>query len=318
MNVEPLQPDVPAEKDHPTLYACPPVPAQDPGQEEWALVRYVGDPIGEVILFQHERIRLGRASDSDIYLSEGEVSRHHALLERFVDDDGRPAVRIVDLGSTNGTFVNGCRIGTPHVPQPLQPGDVLRVGGHAFKLKRLDAVERQYHEAMRLQTTVDPLSGVSNRASVLNFLEKQSELASRHHRPLSLILCDLDQFKQINDRWGHPAGDAVLRFFGALLLGRLRACDHAGRIGGEEFLLVLPETSGREAAQVAESLRSSLEAALIPIEASPDPVTLTCCFGVAQMAERDADGGSLLARADVALYRAKAAGRNRVEFDDPS
>jgi len=179
-------------------------------------------------------------------------------------------------------------------------------------------VERQYHEAMRLQTTVDPLSGVSNRASVLNFLEKQSELASRHHRPLSLILCDLDQFKQINDRWGHPAGDAVLRFFGALLLGRLRACDQAGRIGGEEFLLVLPETSGREAARVAESLRSSLEAALIPIEASPDPVTLTCCFGVAQMAERDADGGSLLARADVALYRAKAAGRNRVEFDDPS
>lgn len=314
--MDPQQPAGPPEKDHPTLYVCPPLPDSDAGQEEWALVRYVGDPIGEVILFKKEEIRMGRASDSDIYMPEVEVSRHHAILERFPDESGRTAVRIVDLGSTNGTFINGHRIRTPNVPRCLQPGDVLRVGAHAFKLKQLDAVEREYHEAMRLQTTVDPLSGVSNRASVLNFLEKQSDLASRHQRSLSLVLCDLDQFKQINDRWGHPAGDSVLRFFGALLLKRLRASDHAGRIGGEEFLLVLPETSGREAAQLAEALRAGLEAAAIPIEASPDPVAVTCCFGVAQKGERDADGGSLLARADVALYRAKAAGRNRVEFDD--
>ncbi len=314
--MDPLLPDPPTETNQATLYTYLPGPPTEAGQEEWALIRYVGEPIGEVILLQREQTRLGRASDSDLFLAESEVSRHHAILERVQDESGQPMVRIVDLGSTNGTFVNGHRIERPHSPQCLHPGDVLRVGNHAFKLKHLDAVERHYHESIRVQTTVDPLSGVSNRASVLSFLEKQSDLAFRHHRPLSLIICDLDQFKQVNDQWGHAAGDAVLRFFGAFLLGRLRTSDQVGRIGGEEFILVLPETPGREAARLAEALRESLDGAVIPIETSPEPIGVTCCFGVAQLAERDANGGSLLARADVALYRAKAAGRNRVEFDE--
>ncbi len=316
MNLEPLQPDDLAEPDHATLYTYVPGPRSEAAQDEWALIRYAGEPIGEVIPLQGGELRLGRAPDSDLYLPEAEVSRHHAILERVLSEGDCPAMQIMDLGSTNGTFINGHRIGDPHVPQNLHPGDVLRVGIHAFKLKCLDAVERRYHEAMRVQTTRDPLCGVSNRASVLSFLERQSDLSSRHRRPLSVVLCDLDSFKQINDRWGHAAGDEVLRFFGALLLGRLRASDQAGRIGGEEFLLVLPETTGREAVQVAEALRKSLEMAEIPVEASPEPIGATCCFGVAQLAKRDTSGGSLLARADVALYRAKTGGRNRVESDE--
>jgi diguanylate cyclase (GGDEF)-like protein len=311
--MEPL--DDLAGPDHTTHYTYFPGPRLEAGQEEWALIRYVGEPIGEVIPLQLEQVRLGRASDSDLYLAEPEVSRHHAILERVVDGGEPTAVRVVDLGSTNGTFVNGHRIVIPHLPQNLHPGDVLRVGRHAFKLKRLDAVERRYHEAMVVQTTLDPLSAVSNRATVLSFLEKQVDLALRHHRPLSLILCDLDHFKQINDRWGHAAGDEVLRCFGTLLLGRLRASDQAGRIGGEEFLLVLPETPGREAVFVAEALRENLEMAKILHEGSADPIGVTSCFGVAQLVEQDANGGALLARADGALYRAKAGGRNRVEFD---
>jgi len=316
MTAEPLQPDDLAEPDHATLYTYVPGPRIEAEQEDWALIRYVGEPIGEVILLQHEQVRLGRASDSDLYFPEAEVSRHHAILERMQHEGGRSLVRIVDLGSTNGTFINGHRIEAPHIPQDLHPGDVLRVGSHAFKLKYLDAVERCYHEAMRVQTTLDPLSGVSNRATVLSFLEKQADLSFRHHRPLSLILCDLDRFKQVNDTWGHAAGDDVLRYFGALLLSRLRASDQVGRIGGEEFLLVLPETPGREAAAVAEALREGLETSEIPIGDSLEPLGVTCCFGVAQLEERDTDGGSLLARADVALYRAKTAGRNRVEFEE--
>jgi len=315
MTVEPLQPDDLADPDHATLYAALPAPRFEAGQEEWALIRYVGEPIGEVIPLQREQMTLGRASDSDLCLPEAEVSRHHAILELVLDAEGRGVVCVVDLGSTNGTYINGHRMDMANDPRKLHPGDVLRVGNHAFKLKHLDPVERHYHEVMLAQTTLDSLTGVSNRATVLSFLEKHSDLAFRHARPLSVILCDLDLFKEVNDQWGHAAGDEVLRFFGDLLLGRLRASDQAGRIGGEEFLLVLPETSGQEAALVAESLRKNLELAEISIAASPEPIGVTCCFGVAQLAERDANGGSLLARADVALYRAKAAGRNRVDYD---
>lgn len=315
MIVEPLQPDDLADPDHATLYAAPPAPRIEAGQEEWALIRYVGDPIGEVIPIQQDRMTLGRASDCDLCLPEAEVSRRHAILESVLNAEGHAVVCVVDLGSTNGTYINGHRVEVSNDPCRLHPGDVLRVGNHAFKLKHLDPVERHYHEVMLAQTTLDSLTGVSNRATVLSFLEKHSDLAHRHGRPLSVILCDLDLFKEVNDHWGHAAGDEVLRFFGELLLGRLRASDQAGRIGGEEFLLVLPETAGPEAALVAESLRKNLEVARIPVEASPQPIGITCCFGVAQLAERDANGGSLLARADVALYRAKAAGRNRVDYD---
>lgn len=315
MTVEPLQPDDLADPDHATLYVSPPAPHVEPGSQEWALIRYVGDPIGEVIPVPRERMILGRAPECDLCLPGADVSRHHAALEPRVEAEGCAGVFVTDLGSTNGTYINGHRMEVVREPRPLNPGDVLRVGGHAFKLKHLDPVERHYHEVMLAQTTLDSLTGVSNRATVLSFLEKHSDLAHRHGRPLSVILCDLDLFKEINDKWGHAAGDEVLRFFGELLLGRLRASDQAGRIGGEEFLLVLPETAGAEATLVAETLRQNLELARIAVEASPQPLGVTCCFGVAQLAERDANGGSLLARADVALYRAKAAGRNRVDYD---
>jgi len=203
----------------------------------------------------------------------------------------------------------------PH-PEPLWQGELLPVGSRPCKLKPLGPLERHYHEAMLAQTTMDSLCGVSNRAAILSSLAKLSDLARRHRRPLSLILCDLDHFKQINDRWGHAAGDEVLRFFGGLMLGRLRACDQVGRIGGEEFLIVLPETALKEAVNVAESLRKSLDLAEIPLEGTSETMRVTCCFGAAQLSDRDSDGGSLMARADVALYHAKGAGRNRVEFDD--
>lgn len=316
MSAEALNPDDLAEPDHATLYTSISDFRLEAGQEQWALIRYVGEPIGEVIPLAQERVNLGRASDCDLQLPEPEVSRNHAVILVHLGEGEPQRVQIMDLGSTNGTFVNGHRIELPHEPQPLNHGDVLRVGAHAFKLKHLDPVERHYHEAMLAQTTMDSLCGVSNRATVLSSLAKLSDLARRHRRPLSLILCDLDHFKQINDHWGHAAGDEVLRFFGALMLGRLRACDQVGRIGGEEFLIVLPETALKEAVNVAESLRKSLNVAEIPLEGTSETVRLTCCFGVAQLSDRDSDGGSLMARADVALYHAKGAGRNRVEFDD--
>jgi diguanylate cyclase (GGDEF)-like protein len=310
-----LRPDDPSEPDQTTQYTSMPSVRFGHGDEEWAFIRYVGEPIGEVIPLRPPGVSIGRSSENDVSLPEAEVSRHHAQVALSKIGESGYMVQILDLGSTNGSFINGRRIDKPHVPIALQSGDVVRVGAHAFKLKRLDALERHYHEAMMVQTSLDTLTGVNNRSVVLAFLEKHADLARRYHRPLSLILADLDFFKSVNDRFGHATGDLALQSFGSLVTKRLRASDLVGRIGGEEFLVVMPETNNPEAVGVAEVLRNALASEILTPWGGGDPFHLTCCFGVAQLQNRDNNGGSLLARADVALYRAKALGRNRVESD---
>ncbi len=280
--------------------------AGDPSGREWALVRYIGQPIGELILLPPSGLTIGRSQENLLWLDEPEVSRRHARLD-LVQAGERVELR--DLDSTNGLYVNGRKVEARTAPVLLRSGDVLRVGGHAFKLKRMDPLERQYHQAVMAQTTVDPLTGVSNRATVLHQLEKHHELARRHRRPLTVILADLDHFKRINDTHGHAAGDEVLRAFGGLLTGRLRGSDYVGRLGGEEFLMVLPETTAAMALHVAEKLRRGLEEA--PVAFQGMSLRATCSLGLAEMNSADADGGDLLARADAALYQAKAEGRNR-------
>jgi len=310
-----LRPDDPSEPDQTTQYTSMPSIRFGQGDEEWALIRYVGEPIGEVVPLRPPGISIGRSSENDVSLCEAEVSRHHAQVSLSRLGEVGCMVQMMDLGSTNGSFINGRRIETPQVPIALQHGDVIRVGAHAFKLKRLDALERHYHEAMMAQTSLDTLTGVNNRSAVLAFLEKHADLARRYRRPLSIILADLDHFKNVNDRYGHATGDLALQAFGALVRKRLRASDLVGRIGGEEFLLVLPETHGPEAVGVAENLRSAFAKEPLLPAGGEEPFHVTCCFGVAQLQNRDVNGGSLLARSDVALYRAKAMGRNRVETD---
>lgn len=285
-----------------------------PSQEDlvhpggWALVRYAGQPIGEVVWVGEDGLSFGRSADNRMQFLEPEVSRRHALVERL-GRDGR--LHVVDLSSTNGTFLNGVRV-PPRIPLRLSDGDVLCLGCHAFKVRCLDALELAFHEAVLAQTTVDALTGLSNRVTVLGFLEKQAELARRHRRPLSVMLADLDHFKAINDVHGHAAGDRVLQAFGGIVKGRIRLSDHAGRIGGEEFVVVLPETSLNEATSLAEELREALVEERISIGGNSEPLAVTCSIGVAQLGYDDQVGGAVLARADRCLYRAKALGRNCV------
>ncbi len=274
---------------------------------EWVLVRYVGQPLGEIIPLSMAGLSIGRAPENQLCLPEPEVSRRHARLDIAPDLE---TVELRDLGSTNGVFVNGRRVHAEPGPLRLRAEDVLRVGGHAFKLKHMDALERRYHQDMVSRTTLDPLTGVGNRATVLHQLESQVDLARRHGRPLSVILADLDWFKQVNDTHGHRAGDRALESFGALLHLRLRGSDPVGRLGGDEFLIVLPETAAMMALQAAEGLRRALAEHPLRLEDGQD-LKVTCSLGVAELKEGDADGGALLARADAALYGAKAGGRDR-------
>ena len=274
---------------------------------EWALIRYVGQPLGEFIALPPEGLDLGRAPENGLCLPEPEVSRRHARLQVSADLE---SVELRDLGSTNGIFVNGRRVPADPGPVPLKAEDVIRVGKHAFKLKHMDALERRYHRDMVASTILDPLTGLGNRTTILYQLASQVELARRHHRPLAVILADLDRFKQVNVTHGHQVGDRALEAFGTLLRQRLRGSDPVGRLGGDEFLIVLPETSLALASSAAEGLRRALVEHPLILESGPS-LQLTCSLGVAEMKAGDADGGALLARADAALYGAKSGGRDR-------
>jgi diguanylate cyclase (GGDEF)-like protein len=159
--------------------------------------------------------------------------------------------------------------------------------------------------------TIDPLTGVANRQAILDHVEQELARAVRYRHPLSVILVDLDHFKRLNDSHGHAAGDRVLRHVGALLASSVRAIDTAGRYGGEEFLVVLPETDADAAASVAEKLRRIVAGSPLRLD-SGEVVTVTLSAGVAG-GQGDVLRPEVLVRdADAALYSAKALGRDQV------
>ena len=163
------------------------------------------------------------------------------------------------------------------------------------------------HRTQQLEKLMltDPLTGVGNRRMMMKALSEETVRAQRYQRPYSLLFLDLDHFKHINDTHGHAAGDAVLIAVASCLAGSLRDCDLLGRIGGEEFVLLLPETSEDSALQVAQRMRTDIEQLHLPqIEEK-----ITISAGIAQWRDRES-GDDLLQRADRALYQAKEAGRN--------
>lgn len=269
---------------------------------EWALVAYAGAALGRVFPLVPGDMLVGRAPDSSLALLDSEVSRHHARI-RLVE--GR--VQVEDLDSTNGTRVNGDVLTGPAM---LQAGDRVEIGGHVLKLVFLDPLERTFHETLLDQSTKDPLTGLANRGTALSEFQNRFGLSLRYDRPLSIVICDLDHFKQVNDTHGHGAGDFVLRAFSERLLATLREADLAGRIGGEEFIIVLPETDLSGARPFAERLRKAIAA--MPVALPSGGLTVTCSLGISERTAADQDAGQLLARADAALYQAKADGRNRV------
>jgi diguanylate cyclase (GGDEF)-like protein len=277
---------------------------------EHVLVVYAGTHLGRVFPLNPGVNLIGRSPGVDLPLPDEEVSRTHARVTL----NGPPGNEVVleDCGSTNGTFLNDQRVTGP---VRLAAGDRLALGNHVLKLVAMDPLERAFYAVLLDQTTRDPLTGLNNRRSTLEELQRRFELGDRHHRPLAVIMCDLDHFKLINDSLGHGAGDLVLEEFGRRVRNNLRATDLAGRIGGEEFLLILPETDMEGARLLAERLR--VATGQTPFEVPPDGLQVTCSLGVAQRADGDRDGGALMARADGALYAAKRDGRDRVRTDPP-
>jgi diguanylate cyclase (GGDEF)-like protein len=174
------------------------------------------------------------------------------------------------------------------------------------------------HETVRLQAVTDELTGLSNRRELVSTLDREIERSRRFGSPLGLLMLDIDDFKQVNDEYGHPQGDEVLAAVAQVLRDHSRDIDVTARYGGEELAVVLPETATNGAAQVAERMREAIEELDIRRVDGNGYMRVTASFGVASIpASAVHDRVSLIKAADGALYYAKAAGKNTVEVARP-
>ena len=168
----------------------------------------------------------------------------------------------------------------------------------------------QLHQELVRQASIDSLTGISNRRTLSEQAERAIASARRHRRSLALLLVDADHFKRINDVYGHEAGDEALQTLVATLHYALRAEDLFGRLGGEEFVIVMPEADEASARAGAERLRLAVETADFTIQERPIPLRVS--IGIAVIEDAGDDFASMLRRADQAMYAAKRGGRNRV------
>ncbi len=175
----------------------------------------------------------------------------------------------------------------------------------ALQLRQADDLEHY-----RARASVDPLTGLANRAALDDRMLEERARFDRYRRPVSLLVVDLDRFKAVNDTHGHEAGDAILRGVAEVIRGAIRDVDFAARFGGEELVVLLPETLLHAAAEVAERIRAAVASSPAVVEGVPIPVTAS--IGVSACPECAEDPDDLFVSADQALYAAKEGGRNRV------
>lgn len=262
----------------------------------------VASELGRRHVLDKESLTVGRDRENDIVLDSDSVSRHHARVEHR---EGQFFVS--DLDSTNGTYVNDDA--APITECQLRRGDQVKIGDTIFKYLSGSDVEAQYHETIFNMTITDGLTDVGNKKRLDQMVRKEIPRAIRYDRALSLLMIDIDHFKDVNDTYGHLAGDSVLRDLASIVHKRLRPDDELGRYGGEEFAAILPETALAGAVRIAEDLRRLVESHPFMVEGEKIKVTIS--IGVAEL-QPGMDSNAFFRAADELLYKAKNSGRNRV------
>ena len=274
------------------------------GRDRANLVVLAGTNVGEMYRLEGVEVVIGRASNATVRLSDDGISRRHA---RLIVEGG--AFLVEDMGSANGTLVNGARITGR---QALEDGDKIRLGPTTIlKFGYADDIEESFQQRMYDAALRDGLTGGYNKKYLLDRLDSELSYARRHHIDLSLLIFDVDHFKRVNDTYGHLAGDAVLVKLSQIGMGCLRQEDIFARYGGEEFAILCRGVKLQHAGVLAERLRSAVESATFDHEGQQ--LSITVSIGVASYPTSPIETPSqLIAAADNALYEAKRCGRNRV------
>jgi diguanylate cyclase (GGDEF)-like protein len=262
---------------------------------------------GKIYSFQKNQISIGRHPNNDIAVNDNKMSKNHCEISIIKNID-HEIERIVlqDLNSTNGTFVNSELV----QQKILKAGDKIETGNTIFRFSFNDEIEEFYQAKLFNFATTDSLTGLYNKRYVLSELENQCRIAYRNQRPFSIILMDIDNFKTINDLYGHLAGDEFLKYTAFLIESSLREQDICGRFGGEEFLIVLPETNLSGAFTVAERIRGKVEISKLKYQQLE--IHTTVSIGINEIDSEQGNITQLLKIADQALYQAKKTGKNKV------
>ncbi len=293
---------VPREPEPAAGHGEPPGPPGPPRTRlpVW-LVVLRGPQIGRRFELLPGRTTMGCSAQCTLRIDGDEVANAHAAI----DYDG-DALGLEALGDEGVTCVNDARVRRA----PLQHGDTLTLGRVCLRVVKHETPEAAYHEELYTIATTDALTNLANKRFFCALLDKGVAEARQHKQPLALIKCDLDHFRRCNELAGHSGGDSVLSQVAAVLRGQVREGEVVARFGGEEFVVLLPETELAEAERIAEQIRCRIQEAELSVEGRRFPQTLS--LGVAALRETDAGGDELLERVDTMLMSAKRGGRNRV------
>jgi diguanylate cyclase (GGDEF)-like protein len=295
--------------DENTRMGIPPVVAPEGGKRDRAyLVVLAGASVGEMYKIEGEKTVIGRGQNAQIRLLDDGISREHAQLVIRSDH-----VVLEDLGSTNGTYCNGLKVDT----KELADGDKILVGSTTIlKFTYHDNLDEIFQKQMYESALRDGLTKAFNKRYFTDRLESEFTFSTRHMTPLTLVLFDIDHFKNVNDTFGHPAGDYVLTELSNMMAASLRAEDIFARYGGEEFAIVCRGSDSIQGQIVAERLRKAVETNHFMWEEKRVPVTIS--LGLATLPDPAiADSSELIRAADEALYKSKKTGRNRVTLHQP-
>jgi len=276
----------------------------DEAAKQQALLIVLSEPrLGSRVLLTESPVEIGRGATGGLMLDADSVSRRHARVEWTGANH-----RIVDTGSTNGTFVNGSRI----QGHELRDGDRVQIGKVLLKYIATGNIEASYHEEFQRLMRFDPLTNTCNKRTFEESLRTAVSASRTQQKPLSLMVFDLDHFKKVNDTHGHVAGDSVLCELASVAREAMPKELVFGRVGGEEFAALYEGAERAAMVGVAEAVRQATAAH--PFSFEGKRLSLTVSVGVAERAGgSDETPEALYERADTKLYEAKNSGRNCVK-----
>lgn len=278
-----------------------PVPVKGKGEDPYLII-IAGGAVGLMFkVHPNGKTVIGRGLDADIRLDDEGVSRRHAQV--VIADGNDPIVE--DLGSSNGTFLNGQQIRR----HKLKDGDKIQIGSVSIlKFSYQDELEQMFQQELFDRGIKDGLTQIYNKRYILDRMAGEFAHARRHGIVLSLLIFDIDHFKQVNDIYGHPAGDMVLQELTKLVRKMLRTSDVFARYGGEEFVVLMRDVDRAGALVLAQRIRKHVKRHSFMV--GERSISLTVSLGIATLSDDMQSADDLVKEADSYLYKAKQAGRD--------
>jgi diguanylate cyclase (GGDEF)-like protein len=277
-----------------------------------ALVFLSGELIAVPIPLDREEVIMGRALEADVRVNDTQVSRQHAKIAAVPFEGKGPSEYILtDLDSRNGTFLNGRRVRR----EVLENGDKITIGETILRFDLLDEIDREYQRQIHRLISHDDLTGLLSSRSFFSELRREAGRATAEDRPFCVLMMDGDNFKGVNDKYGHLTGSKTIEEIGISIMTNLRSGDAAARFGGDEFAAFLLDAELPQALVAAERIREAVETypfSIVRQGHAKESHHITVSIGVSSFPVDSSDPIELVEMADSALYRAKRDGRNRV------